>query len=68
MSVLRTVSESNFSMFDLYIQIFYLNLYSQAGSLMCRLLMNSYPTQTSIIHIPSDYFPAKLVPDLITKI
>jgi hypothetical protein len=30
--------------------------------------MNSYPTQTSIIHIPSDYFPAKLVPDLITKI
>jgi hypothetical protein len=31
---------------------------------MCWLLMNSYPTQTSIIHILSDYFPAKLVPDL----
>jgi hypothetical protein len=68
MYVLQTMSESNFSMFDLYIQIFYPNLYSQARSLMCRLLLNSYPIQTSIIHILYDYFPAELVPDLITKI
>jgi hypothetical protein len=45
MVFLQTVSESNFSMFDLYIQIFYPGPYPQAEYLMRCPLINSYPTQ-----------------------
>jgi hypothetical protein len=36
------------SRYSIYVQIFNPNLYSPAESLMCRPLINSYPTQLNI--------------------